>query len=354
MNLRASFVKTLAIFLAISWTLITGAASAMATQTEKATFAGGCFWCMEHPFESLDGVLSVVSGYTGGDTPHPTYQEVSEGTTGHAEAVEITYDPEKISYEELLAVFWRQIDPTDGGGQFVDRGSQYRSAIFTHSDAQKKAATLSKAALESRNIFGKPVVTEITRASTFYPAEAYHQDYARENPIRYKFYRSRSGRDRFLKQHWPDEEKTTRHGPWTDEELKSRLTPLQYQVTRENGTEPPFDNAYWDNKEEGIYVDIISGAPLFSSTDKFQSGTGWPSFTRPVAGADITEVEDTSLFMKRVEVRSALSDAHLGHLFTDGPPPTGLRYCINSAALRFISKEDLKKEGYEGYLGLFE
>lgn len=239
MNLRSPILQTIAIILAISWTLTTGATSTMANETQKATFAGGCFWCMEHPFEKIGGVISVVSGYIGGHKENPTYKEVSAGTTGHAEAVEITYDPTKVSYEELLEVFWRQVDPTDGGGQFVDRGDQYRTGIFYHNEAQKKAALASKAALENRMLFGKPVVTEITRAGPFYPAEEYHQDYYKKSPIRYKYYRSRSGRDQFLDQHWTDDGKSIKQTTWTDEELRKKLTPLQYKVTRKNGTARP-------------------------------------------------------------------------------------------------------------------
>lgn len=341
------------------------------SQYQVATFAGGCFWCVEQGFEKIPGVIEAISGYSGGTEPNPTYEQVSSGSTGHTEAVQVYYDPTLITYKGLVEGFWRFMDPTDAKGQFVDRGQQYRPAIFYHDDQQRQVAESSRDILAASGRYDKPVVIEITPFSTFYEAEDYHQDYYKKNPVRYRFYTHNSGRYQFIEQVWGDDQTldfsqfrptkaesgSTEMGPPgkdyqrpSDEVLRQRLTPEQFKVAREDGTERAFENEYWDEKRPGIYVDVISGEPLFSSRDKYKSGTGWPSFTQPISKGMVTEHEDRSWFMTRTEIRSALADSHLGHVFNDGPAPTGLRYCMNSAAMRFIPLEEMEAQGYGDWI----
>ncbi|NHN30508.1 peptide-methionine (S)-S-oxide reductase MsrA [Paenibacillus agricola] len=311
---------------------------------QLATFAGGCFWCMVKPFDKLPGIVSVLSGYTGGHTENPTYDDVSTELTGHAEAVQITFEPDVFTYERLLELFWQQIDPTDSGGQFYDRGSSYRTAIFVHNEDQRRKAEASKQALKASGRFKAPIVTEIIPAGNFYVAEDYHQHYYKHQVMNYKLYMEGSGREDFTKRSWNTKKDQA--------QLRKQLSGQQYEVTQNRATEPAYQNAYWDHYSAGLYVDVISGDPLFSSKHKFDSGTGWPSFFKPIHEGYIRKEADLSDGHARTAVRSRLSHSHLGYYFYDGPEPVKDHYRINSAALRFIPIEQLDKEGYGEYKSL--
>ncbi len=340
---------------------------------EKITVAGGCFWCTEAYFQEQKGVIDAVSGYAGGREEDASYLQVSKGETLHREAVQVTYDPDVISIDEILDVYWSHIDPTNTEGQFADKGFQYTTAIFYHTDAQKESILNSKERLERSGLFDKPVATEVLPFTTFYNAEEYHQDYYKKSSDHYERYKKGSGRAGFVEETWAkdaaiqflqseqvkdmnkNEIQTKSDYQYTEEEIAERLKnldPLAYHVVAESGTESPFNNAYWNNKADGIYVDVVTGKPLFSSTHKYDSGTGWPSFWRTIDDDSVTLHEDNSLSATRTEVRS--DAGHVGHVFNDGPiDEGGRRFCTNSASLLFIPKEKMESKGYGEYLYLF-
>ena len=317
--------------------------------TANLYFAGGCFWGTEHFFKQIRGVISTEVGYANGRLQHaPSYEEVCSGNTGFAETVKIVYNPQVVDLKLLLELYFKTIDPTSLNKQGNDVGDQYRTGIY-YTDAGVKT-TIDEAIAALAKNYKKPIVVEVSPLQNFYKAEEYHQDYLDKNPRGYchiptkLFEVARKANPEPIK-----------FKKLTEAELRSRLSKEQYAVTQQNATETPFANEYWDEQREGIYVDITTGQPLFSSLDKFQSGCGWPSFAKPIDKKLIEEKEDKSYHMIRTEVRSKLGDAHLGHVFDDGPKQLGgLRYCINSASLRFIPKEDMQKEGYGEYLVLFK
>ncbi len=359
-------------------------------QRESAIFAGGCFWCVESDFENAPGVVEVISGYSGGRTKNPTYGDYAPG--GHREVVFVIYDPTQVSYAGLVEYLIKHVDPINKIGQFQDKGRQYSPAIYYDTEEEKMTAERVIAAINEMKVFRGKLNVALEKRQAFWPAEEYHQNYHHTHPLKYQYFRLASGRDAYVMQHWgarankielegglpapstigevaadarspsttSDSTAATETQPaWTqfkkpsEVELREKLTKLQYGVTQHNETEPAFGNIYWNNHKAGIYVDILSGEPLFSSSEKFESGTGWPSFVAPIDRQAVLYKQDHELEYTRIDVRSRYSNSHLGHVFDDGPVARGgKRYCMNSAAMRFIPKEEMAEQGYSDYLPL--
>ena len=392
---RVQFVRRF-LFYSLSWTIfaILGACSpafgngdlsthavnaaqekTMGTHTQNETgphnvrdiyYAGGCFWGVEEFFSRVPGVLDVTSGYANGDTESPTYEEVCSGSTGYAETTHVRYDPAVVDLRSLTELFFTIIDPVSLNRQGNDVGTQYRTGIYY--DRVEDRPVLAEVIAEVQKRYTVPLAVELQPLAHYFPAEDYHQDYLKKNPRGYchinfssldEFLKKQTGKAVGSSQASTAEEAAfvdpTRYAKPADAELRKILSPQQYTVTQQAGTEAPFSGEYWDHKEKGLYVDVVTGEPLFSSKDKFYSDCGWPSFVKPVAPAVVEENMDTSHGMRRVEVRSRVGDSHLGHVFPDGPKEKGgLRYCINSAAVRFIPYEDMEKEGYGAFKSLVD
>lgn len=358
-----------------------GAASSAILPEHFATMvvAGGCFWCTESDLEKLPGVSSVVSGYVGGTVPNPTYETYAKN--GYREAVKVTYDTSKVTFEQVLISAMKHMDPTDDHGSFYDRGDYYAPAFYFANDIEKKIIDGLIKDVTANGPYKKPLAIDVEPTSIFYPAEAYHQDYYKGalSRFKYEYYRNQSGRDKFISSVWgsdtgPTLPWRTVSGPVTtptittinltstamwknyikpdEATLKANLDAVAYNVTQKEGTERAGSSPYDHNYESGIYVDVLSGEPLFSSKDKFDSGTGWPSFVKPIASGAVTERADNTFFSTRTEVRSAIADDHLGHVFPDGPKDRGgLRYCMNGVSMKFIPKAEMEGQGYGDYLG---